>query len=122
MEFIIDSVASLDRLRSTGDRSAIGRIRLAGPLADDHDERALNQAYFACGCELGSLTVMATLVGSMVLGLLQGYDGALVWWRILLYLAAAAAIGKVAGLIIARFQLRRLYSKLRLRADLQAKQ
>lgn len=114
MEFIVDSLASLEQLR--GGRSAIRRIRLAGPLADFSTERALNRAYFACGCEQGSVTVMAVLVASVLLGLIRGFDGAFAWWCILLYLAAAALIGKAAGLTIARLRLARLYSQLRSRA------
>ena len=114
MEYIVDSLASLEQLRSG--KPAIRRIRLAGPLADEGTERALNRAYFACGCELGSVTVMAVLVASVLLGLLRGFDGALAWWCILLYLAAAALIGKAAGLTLARLRLAQLYSRLKSRA------
>jgi hypothetical protein len=117
MEFTADSAASLQELRSRKVRSRIRRIRLAGPLEDERAERAINRAYFACGCEHGSIAVMAVMVASLSSGVLLGFDGALAWWRILIYLAAAAFIGKMAGLALARVRLRRIYGELVARTD-----
>ena len=117
MEFTADSAAGLEDLRSRRIRQGVRRIRLAGPLADERAERAFNRAYFACGCELGSIAVMAALVGSLIAGLLLGFDGAFAWWRILIHLAAAAVVGKITGLAIARLRLRRLYRRLQARVD-----
>lgn len=121
MDVVIDSTRSLDELRAGAGRSSAQRIRLAGPLEDAVAERALNRAYFACGCQAGSFAVVATLVGSVVLGLVLGFDGPLAWWWIVLYLAAASVLGKAIGLGAARLQLRRLYRELRSRA-LQAEE
>ena len=114
MELILDSAASLDQLRHRGGK--FRRIRLAGPLADEAAERALNRAYFACGCEQAALAVMAVLAASAVLALSQGFDGPFAWWRILAYLAAAAIFGKAAGHALARLRLRQLRRRLHARA------
>ena len=118
MELTVDSSAGLQQLRRRRPRGTIRRIRLTGPLADNTAERALNRAYFSCGCEEGSFAVAAALLGSILLGLLRGFDGAFTPLRVALYLAAAAVIGKVAGLAVARLRLRRLRNHLhdRLRA------
>ena len=117
MEFTADGIAGLEELRSGRMSSRIRRIRLAGPLEDAGAEQAINRAYFACGCEHGSIAVVAALVFSLSSGVLLGFDGALAWWRILLYLAAAALIGKATGLALARVRFHRICGQLQRRME-----
>jgi hypothetical protein len=112
MEYIVDDRGTLAHLRQAGARATIHRIRLAGPLADEQTEKALNESYFACGCQQGSFAVLATLLGSVLLGIGYEFDGVLMWWRIGLYLAGAALLGKLLGLAISRLRFRQIYRRL----------
>ncbi|MBO0901753.1 hypothetical protein J1G42_14290 [Cellulomonas sp. zg-ZUI222] len=112
MELIVEDLTTLARLRRPGTRSTIRRVRLHGALADPVLERRLNTAYFACGCKTGSAAVSLTMAVSVLLGILQGFAGPWALWRILLYLAAAALLGKAVGLVGSRVELRRIYRRL----------
>jgi hypothetical protein len=115
MDYLVDDLAALAHLRQPDVRATIRHIRLGGRLADEQIEKSLNDSYFACGCQQGSLAVIVTLVGSVALGLIFGFDGALIWWCIGLYLAGAALLGKLFGLGISRLRLHRIYRQLQSR-------
>ncbi|MGE5763863.1 MAG: hypothetical protein ACM3ZF_08320 [Mycobacterium leprae] len=112
----LDGSASLARLRAPSTRRTVRSIVVSDPdLAPPTRaslERRLNRWYFACGCEQGSVAVLLTLVAGIVGGLLHGFDGPLVWWRVMLYVVAAALAGKVLGLAYARLRLRSLCRRL----------
>ena len=111
MELTVEDRTTLARLRLPGTRSTVRRVRLQGALADPALERRLNAAYFACGCKSGSVAVTLTLAVSVLLGALQGFTGPWAPWRILVHLVAAAVVGKVAGLVAGRVELRRIYRR-----------
>lgn len=69
-------------------------------------ERRLNDWYFACGCEQGSVAVTVTLVACITLGMFHGFDGAFAWWRVAAYVLGAALVGKTVGLAYAKVRLR----------------
>ena len=120
MDMIVDNSATLADLRKPGVRLTIRRVRLAGPLADERTERALNRAFFACGCHEGSVAVLGTLILWLCLAIPIGFATPFAWWSLPLYLAGAAFAGKLIGLGFARLQLRRIYRSLEIRADTTA--
>lgn len=115
MEFIVDSAESLRELREPGRRRTVRRVRLGGPLTDDRLERRLNEAYFACGCDTGSIAVTLTLAACVAGGIITRLQGAFGPWHIAGYLAAAAVAGKTIGLAAARIRLRQIERRLRAR-------
>lgn len=111
-DFCVETSEQLAQVGKKQLDPAVRRIRLLGPLADERLERQINRAYFACGCETGSIAVMAALVTSVAGGFVFGFAGHFEWWRIIAYLAGAAFAGKLLGLATARIQLGRAVSKL----------
>lgn len=112
---VLDGPASLATLNRRGLRASIRRIALADAerLPDGaHLERQINRWFFACGCEQGSFTVLLVAAGSITAGLWHGFDGPLAWWRVVAYVAAAALVGKVAGIAHARLRVRRVRRRL----------
>ncbi len=106
---VLDGPASLTKLAGRTSRATVRRIELAGAerLAGGGAlERQINRWYFACGCEQGSVTVLLAIASCTTAGLWRGFDGPLAWWRVVAYVAAAALIGKFAGLAYARLRLR----------------
>ncbi|MGL5864323.1 MAG: hypothetical protein ACRCYX_00420 [Dermatophilaceae bacterium] len=119
MDYVVDSAETLRGLRSPGRRAVIRRVRLGGPLADASLEKRLNRAYFACGCDTGSVAVGMTLLVCVSGALTTGLGGAFGPWHIAGYLAGAALAGKAFGLAVARTQLRTVERQLAARlADL----
>ena len=114
---VLDRPGSLDRLRDPTTRLTTRHISLEGPFDDPPLERRLNAAYFACGCQTGSVAVLIVMLASVLGGLTQGFDGRLGWLWVALYVAGAAVAGKLAGLAIARLQLRSILRSLSQRAD-----
>jgi hypothetical protein len=88
------------------------RISLAGPLADSGLERTINHTYGACGCEAGSVFVVAAVIGCAAGILRYGADGLLGWWHVVGYVVAAALAGKLLGIGVARVRLRRAITEL----------
>lgn len=107
---------SLERLRASSTKRVIRSIVVVAPeLPPDavrRLERQLNRWYFACGCEQGSMAVLGTLLSCLTIGICLGFDGALEWWRIALYMMAAALAGKALGLAYAKVRLRGLYRRI----------
>jgi len=112
MELVVRDRTTLVELRQPGMKARIRRIKLEGPIADPTMERALNRAYFACGCEEGSVAVLMTLLTSLLLGVIGGFEGALAWWCIAIYLAVSALLGKAIGLMLSSLRLRRIWRSL----------
>lgn len=114
---VLDGPTSLDRLRDPTARLTARHISLEGPWGDPVLERRLNAAYFACGCQAGSVAVLITMLASVLAGLARGFDGRLGWSWVALYVVGAAAAGKLSGLAIARLQLRSILRTLSRPAD-----
>jgi hypothetical protein len=115
MELVVDSVEALRTLHEPGRRAMLRRVRLAGPLTDAVLENRLNSAYFACGCDTGSVAVGLTIIVCLVGGIATRLDGTFGPWHIVGYLAGAALIGKGVGLIAARIRLIHIERRLRAR-------
>lgn len=112
MKYLIDDAASLAALTHRQLPFGITQITLGGPFADDDLQQQLNTAYFACGCEEGSIAILAALMVSVYGALTTGLAGPFSWWRIAVYLGIAALGGKVVGLGLARMRLHRLSRQL----------
>jgi hypothetical protein len=112
----IAGMRSLERLRDPSTKRVIRRIAVIDPAwpADTARrlERQLNRWYFSCGCELGSVAVLATLLACTATGFVAGFDGPLTWWRILAYAMLAALAGKLLALAYAGARLSGLYRRL----------
>jgi hypothetical protein len=105
----VRSRSDLARLPHTWNR--FDRIELMTPQLAEAErerwERRLLDAYADCGCHAGGLAVLLTLVGLVVAGL--ALPGGRTWTGAGLGVAAvvaAAVVGKLAGLAIARIRLR----------------
>lgn len=112
MHYLISDTASLARLQQRTLPAGTTQLTLSGPFADDDLQRTLNSAYFACGCEEGSVAVLLALSVSVFGAATTGLDGSFAWWRIAGYLAVAALGGKGVGLALARVRLRRVLRRL----------
>lgn len=113
---VLDGPESLARLRAPATKRRIRSIAVSDsespPDAVRSLERKLNRWYFACGCEQGSVAVLATLAGCLAAGFIAGFEGPFAWWRIIGYTMAAALGGKVFGLAYSRARLLGLYQRL----------
>lgn len=117
MQYLIDDSDSLAALRKRQLPAGSTRIVLGGPFANDDVERRLNRAYFACGCEEGSVAVLLALIASAFGAVTTGWDGAFTWWRIAAYVSVAALAGKGVGLAWARVRLGRVHRHLAAMAE-----
>jgi uncharacterized protein (TIGR03382 family) len=84
--------------------------------ADERErwERRLLSAYTECGCDAGGLTVLVALAGLVVFAV--AFPRERTWTDAGLGLAAtlaAAVVGKVAGIAVARIRLRRDIRRVR---------
>jgi hypothetical protein len=115
MEYTIKDKPTLDRLRQ--DRTLkLGlraiKIEVGGSADVKSCERKLNRYYFACGCTAGQIAVMCSLVMLGLLWLVDKDSGLLTWWRVVAGIFASALVGKIAGLVVSHYLLRRTYSRL----------
>jgi hypothetical protein len=106
----VRSERDLSRLSRTWNR--YDRIRLVTDQLDADErgrwEERLLSAYANCGCDAGGVAVLLALVGLVVVAI--AVPGARTWTAVGLGVAttvAAALIGKVVGVAIARLRLRR---------------
>ncbi len=113
MKYIICNQEDLAKLQNAHLKMSIRSIFIGhNDLQNSRIEKQLNRHYFACGCQSGSVAVLLTLFVSLLSGFKYGFDGPVLWWKILLYMAAAAIAGKAAGLLWSHLRLRSLYRQL----------
>jgi hypothetical protein len=112
----VRSAGDLGRLARSWNR--FDRVDLVTDRLDDDErerwERRLLSAYTECGCDAGGLAVVATLVGLVVFSI--ALPGERTWTNAGLGLAAtlaAAFVGKLAGIAVARIRLRRDIRRVR---------
>ena len=99
-------LAALTRTWNRFDRIDLATDLLEADVRERWEGRLLD-AYADCGCHVGGLAVLVTLVGLVVAGL--ALPGGRTWTEAGLGFAAvvaAAVLGKLAGLAIARIRLR----------------
>jgi hypothetical protein len=106
----VRSQGDLGRLAWTWNR--FDRIDLVTDRLDADEreqwERRLLSSYSECGCDAGGVAVLVALVGVFIVAL--ALPGARTWTAAGLGLAAtfaAAFVGKLAGVVVARVRLRR---------------
>ncbi len=116
MNYTIKDKLTLNRLQ--GDKTLKRELRsiTIEPDASSEDvksyERKINRYYFACGCTIGEITVLCTLLVFGILWLIDKNSNLLVWWKIVGGVFGAALIGKIIGLVISHFLLQKTYSEL----------
>jgi hypothetical protein len=113
MKYIVSNQEELAELRNATLKMSLHSIAIeSDAVQDSRLEKQLNRHYFACGCQSGSVCVLLTLLASAVAGLLYGFHGTFLWWKILIYLAVAAIVGKCLGLFWSHVQLHKIYRQL----------
>ena len=116
MDFVISDRAALERLRHDRVlRRTIKWITLDGsvPVPDARAlESRINRDYFACGCEISVAAVLAAVVTAGGVWLAAPALVTWAWWVVALVIAGAAVAGKAAGLMLARYRLRRAFDML----------
>lgn len=113
MKYILRSREELEELKKGNLRMSLRNISIeSDSIQDPQIEKRLNRHFFACGCQTGSVFVLLTLTVCLVIGFLFGFYGLFEWWKIMLYVAFAALIGKLLGLFWRLIQLRKLYKQL----------
>jgi hypothetical protein len=70
-------------------------------------EQKINRYYFACGCTMGEIAVFSTLLVFGVIWLLDRDSVLLTWWEIVGGVFVAALIGKIIGLVLGRYLLKK---------------
>jgi hypothetical protein len=112
----VRSAGDLGRLTRSWDR--FDRIDLATDRLEPDDrerwEKRLLSAYTECGCDAGGLAVLLALVGLVVFAL--ALPGERTWTNAGIgvgAILAAALLGKLAGIAVARIRLRRAIRRLR---------
>ena len=113
MKYTICNREDLAKLKDANLKMSIRSILIGhNAVQNSRIEKQLNRHYFACGCQSGSVFVLLTLFVSLLSGFIYGFRGPVLWWKIMLYMAAAAVIGKAAGLLWSHLRLRSLYRQL----------
>lgn len=116
MDFVVTNRDTLNRLRRDSSlRRTVRRIKIdsrlelgdAGKL-----ESQINRSYFSCGCRSGILTVYAALALVGATWRIAPGITAWVWWKVALVGIIAAFVGKVAGLLVGRYRLKRALDRL----------
>ena len=117
MEYVIRDLKSLEKLQHDSSlKMSIRKIRidLSSSLDIKQYEHQLNESYFACGCKAGSITLSITILVILIAWLIFPEASIWGWWQLLFIIFSAALIGKMFGLILAKFRLRYLIKALRM--------
>ena len=115
MKYVLSNREELADLRNRNSNFKMSLRRIAiesNTVQDKRIEKQLNKHFFACGCQSGSVFVLITLISSLIIGLMYGFHGILIWWKILIYMSIAAIVGKCLGLLWSHMHLRRIYKQL----------
>lgn len=115
MEYLITNIDSLEKLKSDKNiKNSIRKIKLN--LLDNNAtqlyERKINKYYFACGCQEGAFLVYLTLFGSLLICWVSGINILTNWWKIVIVLAISALTGKLSGLLLSRYKLKKIFRTL----------
>ncbi len=115
MEYLLNDISSLRKLRRESMlKNSIRKIKL---IMDDPSqaktlEQRLNKYYFSCGCHMGSVAVSIALLFAFLLWWYSGFTMFISWWKIVIIIAACAFTGKLTGLFISRYRLKKLFHVL----------
>jgi hypothetical protein len=106
MDYILNDIGALERLKREK-MLKHGIRRIVSPL----QEKQLNRYYFACGCREGAIGVYLSLFCFGLFWWRNGFVGISAWW-VLVIAAVASFIGKISGLVLSRYRLRKVYREL----------
>lgn len=115
MEYIIKDRDSFDKLRNDKNFSnSIRKIKLeiGENTISERYERILNKTYFACGCQEGAMAVYATLFICIIVWLAGDFAIMQNWWTIFIAMAISAVVGKITGIIVSRYRLKKALEDL----------
>ncbi len=115
MNYSVNNMDSLEKLRKDKSiKQSIRKVMLDIPDKNlvQRLERKLNKHYFACGCQEGAFSVYLALFGVILSCWLLHINIISSWWRILTVLAIAALFGKLFGLLLSSFKLKKIYHNL----------
>lgn len=113
MEYIIDSIATLEKLKQDKNlKLSVRKIKLVLKGFEDAAlyEKRMNQYYFSCGCQSGAMAV-----GLSIIFLIINYSFSVFsfhWGMAVTIVFLAALIGKLLGLIFSNIGFKRLYKKV----------
>ena len=115
MDYQLKDIETLQKLRQERWlRSSIRRIKVTpnDSLQAKRIEKKLNRYYFACGCEEGSLAVFLTMSILFLIWWSRGFVSFIRWWKLAAIIAAAALAGKLIGLAVNRYRLKKMFRVL----------
>lgn len=115
MDYYIRDIDSLKKLSQEKNlKNTIRKIKLSFDAGKEVNasEQKLNKYYFACGCKEGAITVYVVLFCSFILWWSSGFIIVGSWWKFIIVIACAALIGKVTGLIINKYKLKKVLHDL----------
>lgn len=113
MDYILNDAKALERLRRDKIlKHSIRRIVVGsgenGLIASF--QKTLNKNYFACGCREGAIGVYMSLLCFGIVWWRNGFRGS-AWW-VLVVAVVASIVGKIFGLVLSRYRLRKVFRKL----------
>jgi hypothetical protein len=114
---IISDTSTLAKLLTSNHARIQGKIKLnlayLTPTEAKSYEQKINDNYHACGCEVGALITLLS-VGTM-LGYPQISGEPMNWnyaWKCIAIIFTLALIGKMIGLLLAKYRLRKTINRL----------
>lgn len=114
MIYKVSDIESLQKLKQEKNlKNRIRKIELdVDELSQSKLEKRLNKYYFACGCKEGSAAVCLSAVSFLIIWAFSGFNGDQIWLKAIIMVAAAAAIGKVTGLLLSRKKVNTIFKEL----------
>lgn len=115
MEYVIKDRFSFEKFRSDKNfKYSIRKIKLdIGDNALSRQyERKLNKNYFACGCTEGAIAVYGTLLTLLLIWLWGGFSLKSDWWIIVAAVTTAALAGKLIGILLSKYRLKKVFAAL----------
>jgi len=112
MEYLITDLDSLVRLEKEKNlKTSIRKIKLnlEDKSFSQPYERKINRYYFACGCSEGAVAVYISLFCSFLALWITGFETIHIWWKIIIVVTFSAIAGKLYGLLISKYRLKKLF-------------
>lgn len=112
MEYIVSDMASLKKLRDERwlkNSIRIIRLTMGDGIQIKTYEQKLNKHYFDCGCKSGAISVYLTIFLGFIFLWGSDFLTSISWWGIVAIVVVAAFVGKLIGLLISRYRLKRMF-------------
>lgn len=115
MDYILNNMNSLQKLQYDRDlKNSIRRIRVntGDTFQAKIFELKLNKYYFACGCQSGTIAVYLSMLLCFLLWWSPDFNPFVSWLRIAIIIAISAFVGKLIGLLVSRYRLKKMFRVL----------